>query len=501
MGRQLPKILAFWVESFLRSVSTFFGEARAVPRRGHGCSVAICLCKGDRMKIVIIGDGKVGYSLAENLSKDRINDVTIIDKNSDALKKAAENLDVMCIKGNGVSTKILLEAGVREADLLIAATTSDEMNMVCCLTGKKLGAGHTIARIRDPEYADELSQLMEDLGLAMVINPEQAVAGEIARLLEFPPAINVETFAGGRVEMVEIKVTSAMPICGVRLRDLKNIAGILIGAVQRGEDVVIPNGEFEIRENDTIHIVGRPTRVYQFCSGIGLEVQKIKNVMIMGGGRVAYYLAKYLDEIGIKVKIIEINRQRCVELNELLPHTLIICGDGSDDMVLHSENIADMEGFVSVTGRDEENLISALLAKQCRVKKVIAKINRMSYADVIKNMGIDSIVSPKLITANHILRYVRGLQNATGNAVNTLHRILEDKAEAVEFTVDKPMSFLNQPLKKIKLARGVLLAAIVRKNEIIIPHGNDVIRMKDIVILIAKDKRLQDLNDIIEPVL
>ncbi len=452
------------------------------------------------MKIIIIGDGKVGYSLAENLSKETSNDVTIIDKNSEALKKATENLDVMCIKGNGVSTKILLEAGVRESDLLIAATTSDEMNMVCCLTGKKLGAQHTVARIRDPEYADELSQLTLDLGLAMVINPEQAVAGEIARLLEFPPAVNIETFAGGKVEMVEIKVTAAMTVTGTRLKDLKNTAGILIGAVLRGDEISIPDGEFKILEGDTLYVIGRPTRVFQFCARIGIQIQKIKNVMIMGGGRVAYYLAKYLNEIDIKVKIIEINRQRCEELTELLPHALIICGDGSDDTVLHSENIADMDGFVSVTGRDEENLISALLAKRSGVKKVVAKINRMNYADVIRNMGIDSIVSPKLITTNHILRYVRGLQNAVGNPVNTLYRIIGDRMEAIEFTVDRPMDFLNIPIKKLNFAKGVLLAAIVRMNETIIPHGNDVIRLKDSLILITKDQQLNDLNDIVESV-
>ena len=452
------------------------------------------------MKIIIIGDGKVGYSLAENLSKETSNDVTIIDKNSEALKKATENLDVMCIKGNGVSTKILLEAGVRESDLLIAATTSDEMNMVCCLTGKKLGAQHTVARIRDPEYADELSQLTLDLGLAMVINTEQAVAGEIARLLEFPPAVNIETFAGGKVEMVEIKVTAAMTVAGTRWKDLKNTAGILIGAVLRGDEISIPDGEFKILEGDTLYVIGRPTRVFQFCARIGIQIQKIKNVMIMGGGRVAYYLAKYLNEIDIKVKIIEINRQRCEELTELLPHALIICGDGSDDTVLHSENIADMDGFVSVTGRDEENLISALLAKRSGVKKVVAKINRMNYTDVIRNMGIDSIVSPKLITTNHILRYVRGLQNAVGNPVNTLYRIIGDRMEAIEFTVDRPMDFLNIPIKKLNFAKGVLLAAIVRMNETIIPHGNDVIRLKDSLILITKDQQLNDLNDIVESV-
>lgn len=451
------------------------------------------------MKIIIIGDGKLGFHLAENLSKEN-NDVIIIDKNPEALKRADEYLDVMCIKGNGLSTRILLEAGVKEADLLIASTASDEMNMVCCLTAKQLGAMHTIARIRDPEYADELSQIRSDLNLDMVINPEQAVAGEIARLLEFPPAMNVELFAKGRVEMVEMKITSDMSIANMRLQDIsKRISpSILISSVLRGDDVIIPKGDFVIKEGDTIHIVGQPSKVFRFCTRIGVHVQKIKNVMIMGGGKIAYYLAKYLDEMEIKVKIIEIDRERCIELTELLPNVLVIHGDGSDEIILQSENLSDMGAFISITGRDEDNLIAALLAKQNGVQKVIAKINRVNYAGVIKGMGIDNVVSPKLIIANHILRYVRGLQNAMGNPVDKLYRVMGDRVEVVEFTANTFTSFLDSPLKNLKVVGGVLVAAIVRKNEIIIPHGNDAIKIGDKVILIAKDKILTDLNDMVE---
>ncbi len=450
------------------------------------------------MKIIIIGDGKVGYSLAENLSIEN-NDVTIIDKNSEALKKASENLDVMCIRGNGVSTKILLEAGIKEADLLIAATTSDEMNMVCCLTAKKLGVTHTIARIRDPEYANELSLLKADLDLDMVINPEQAAASEIARLLRFPPAVNVEVFAKGRVEMVEIKVTESISLVGMKLKDIPNkiSSSILIGAVLRDDEAIIPHGEFEFKENDTLYIIGQPSRVFDFCKRIGIYIHKITNVMILGGGRIAYYLAKYLEEEEIKGKIIEINRERCIELTELLPQTLIICGDGSDETLLHSENISDMGAFVSITGRDEDNLISALSAKQCGVQKVIAKINRINNLGIISNMGIDSVVSPKLITSNHILRYVRGLKNALGNPANTLYKIIGDQVEALEFTAGSSTVFINIPLKELQLVKGVLVAVIVRKNEIIIPHGKDVIKSGDGVILITKDKRISDLNDIL----
>lgn len=450
------------------------------------------------MKIIIVGDGKVGYSLAENLSKEN-NDVTIIDKNPEALRKASENLDVMCIKGNGVSTSIMLEAGVKEADLLIAATTSDEMNMVCCLTAKKLGAGHTIARIRDLEYANELSVLKTELGLDMVINPEQAAAREIARILSFPPAVNMELFAKGRVELVEIKVTQEMSIVGMQLKNISNkiSSSILIGAVLRDEEIIIPNGDFEIRENDMIYIIGRPIHVLEFCKRIGIYTQKVKNVMIVGGGRIAYYLAKYLDEAGMKSKIIEIDREKCIKLSEVLTNTLIICGDGSDESLLLSENLSDMDAFVSLTGRDEENLMTVLLAKQLGVLKVIAKINRINYTNIIKNMGIDSVISPKVITTNHIIRYVRGLKNAMGNSVETLYRIIGDRVEALEFNVNKKTRFLNIPLKKLTLVNGVLVAAIVRRNDIIIPHGNDVIRLGDSVILITKDNKFESLNDII----
>ena len=405
----------------------------------------------------------------------------------------------MCIKGNGLSTSVLLEAGVQEADILIAATNSDEMNMVCCLTGKKLGAKHTIARIRDPEYADELSQLKIDLDLDMVINPEQAVAGEIARLLEFPSAANIEVFAEGRVVMMEMKVTRDMPIAGMSLKEMtrRGSLPILIGGVLRGETVIIPRGDFVMREGDLLYIVGRPSKVIQFFRRSGVHAQKIKNVMVMGGGRIAYYLAKFLEEMEVGVKIIEIDEHRCIELTEMLPDALIIHGDASDESVLHSENLENMSAFISVTGRDEENLIAALLAKQYGVPKAVAKINRINFSAAIKNLGIDNLVSPKITTANYILRYVRGLQNAADNPVKTLYRIMEGRAEALEFTADSHTRFLDVPLKRLKVAPSILVAAIVRQNEIIIPYGNDVIKERDSVILIAYDTKLSDLNEMV----
>jgi len=450
------------------------------------------------MKIIIIGNGKVGYSLAEQLSQED-NDITIIDKDPEALRKSNENLDVLCIRGNGVSTKVLFEAGIDEADVLIAATASDEMNMVCCLTGKKLGAEHTIARIRDPEYADELSLIKNELGLDLVINPERAAAREIARILRFPQAENIEIFAKGQVEMVEIRVTENMHISGMKIRDISEIvsSSVLIGAVLRKNEAIIPKGDFQIKADDVIYVVGQPSSVTKFCRKIGLYAQKIKNVMIVGGGRIAYYLAKFLEETGMKVKIIESDHERCLTLSELLPESLIINGDGSDDKLLYSENLQEMGAFVSLTGHDEENFMLALLAKQAGVPKVIAKISRNNYLNLISNFGIDSIVNPSQITTNLILMFVRGLKNAIGNPIRSLYRIVNNQAEAIEFTISEKTRFLDIPLKNLKIPQDVLVAVIVRKNEIIIPHGNDSFKLGDSIILIAKNRQIFDLNDII----
>ena len=453
------------------------------------------------MKIIIIGDGKVGHSLAEHLSREN-HDVTIIDKNPEALRKASEALDVMCIKGNGVSTKVMLEAGVKNADLLIAATSSDEMNMVCALTGRKLGASHTVARIRDPEYADELSVLKTELGLDLVINPEQAAAREIARLLRFPSAADVEHFAKGRIEFVEISATQDMPITGIPLKHMsgKYIANILVGVVKRGNEVIIPNGDFKIATDDRLNIIGRPNDVFAFCKQMGKCTQKIKKVMVVGGGMIAHYLAMNLKLNDIKVKIIEMNRERSIELAEILPDTLVINGDGTDKTLLDSENLSEMDAFIALTGRDEENLISAMMAKQSGVKKVIVKTTRIDNPVLFHDLGVDSVVSPKLITTNYILKYVRGLSNAMGNPAETVYKIVDGEAEVLEFVANKTIKFLNTPLKDLKLLKGIIIGAIARKNDIIIPHGDDMIKQGDNVIVISIDKRISDFNEVIAPV-
>jgi len=443
------------------------------------------------MKIIIIGAGKVGYNLAENLSKSN-HDVIIIDKNYAALSKAEENLEVLCIKGSGVSTNILMEAGIETADLLIAVTNSDEVNMVCCLTAKKLGVKHTIARIRDHEYAHELLLLKEELGLDLIINPEQAAADEIANVLNFSSAINVENFAKGRVKMIEIKVAEDMPMVGMRLKDIgsKFESSVLVGVVIRDDEVIVPNGDFIINENDSIYLIGQPSHLYNFCKVFGKVPHKIRNVMIVGGGRIAVYLGKLLAEMGMKVKVIEIDREKCIQLSELIPEALIIHGDGTDEELLRSENIDEMDAFIAVTGMDEENMMAALIAKHNGAKKVISKASRTNYISIIKSLGIDSVISPKQITSNQILKYVRG------NNVESLYRIIEGQAEITEVIAEPGSRILNTKLKKLGIPKDTIIATVVRKNEVVIPHGNDIIKEGDRVIVISKNKNISSLDEV-----
>ncbi|WP_069998049.1 Trk system potassium transporter TrkA [Cellulosilyticum sp. I15G10I2] len=443
------------------------------------------------MKVIIIGAGKVGYTLAESLTNEN-KDVTVIDKYAQALQKVEDNLDVMGIKGNGVSANILLEAGVSGADLLIAVTGSDEVNMVCCLTAKKLGVGQTVARVRDPEYAYELSLIKEQLGLDFVINPEYTAAEEIANTLSFSSAINVERFASGRVRVVELKVTQGMNIIGKKIKeaDKSSASSVLIGVIVRGEEVIVPHGEEVVQENDSIYVIGKMSRIYKFCKIYGKCPDKIRNVMIVGGGRITYYLYKLLKDMNMNIKIIEISRERCLELSDKLPNALVINSDGTEEDILLSENISHMDAFVAATGMDEHNLMSSLIAKRMGAKKIVTKISRTSYINIVRDMGLDSIIIPKLITTNQILKYARG------TALQSLHRIVEGKVEILEFVVDDSSIFIDIPLKKLNISDNTVIATIVRKNEVVVPHGNDIIRKGDRIIVITMEKNIATLREL-----
>jgi len=451
------------------------------------------------MKIVIVGGGKVGYTLAQQLSTED-HDIILVDNDSNVLSHADDTLDVMCIKGNGASVEILREANINEADLLIAVTDSDELNMICCVIGKKLGAKHTVARIRNTDYSNEHKMLKQELELDMVINPEMDAADEIARMLQFPLATNVETFANNMLEMVEFRVHETDTLINTKLMDLtkKIPAKILFCAVRRNDEITIPKGDFIFFPDDIVYVIGERRDIFNFFKFLGRSSHKAKNVTIIGGGRIAIYLTWILNEVGMHIKIIELDKDRCILLNDLLANALIICGDGTDQEVLDNENLQTADAFVALTDRDEENLISSLYAHQCGIHKVVLKINRQNYFPIVKKLGLDSIISPKFTTANNILRYVRALDNSQGIAVEKLYKILDDEAEVAEFTANNSAALLNVKLKDLKLKKDVLIAAIVRNKKIIIPYGNDYIKEGDKVIVVTKTGFISDLSEILE---
>jgi len=449
------------------------------------------------MKIIIIGGGKVGYTLAQQLSTEN-HDIIVIDNDVVALNRADETLDVMCIKGNGASVEVMHEAGIEDADLLIAVTDGDELNMICCVIGKKLGAKHTVARIRNTDYSNEHTMLKEELDIDMVINPEMDAAAEIALLLQFPSAANVETFANNMLEMVEFRVLENDPINNIKLMDLtkKLPSKVLFCSVRHNNEIIIPKGNYIFHVDDIVYVIGERSGITKFFKYLGRNSQRAKNITIVGGSRICIYLTWLLNEIGVNAKIIELNSKRCVSLSEILPHALIICGDGTDQEVLDNENIHSTDAFIALTDRDEENLISSIYAHQCGVPKVILKINRLNYIPIVNQLGLDSIISPKYTAANNILRYVRALDNSQGSAVEKLYKILDDEAEVAEFTANNSTEFLETKLKDLNLKENILIAAIVRNKKIIIPYGNDYIKDGDKVIVITKTGFLSDLNDI-----
>lgn len=450
------------------------------------------------MKIIIIGTGKVGFSLAEQLLNEK-HDITIVDTQDSALRRATDALDIMSVKGNGVSTDTLREAGAEDADLLVAATNSDEVNMVCCLTAKHLGAKYTIARIRNPEYNLGLHELKKNMGIDMVINPENATAVEISRLLRFPSAANIETFCRGRVELMGFRLQEGDFLVNQPLHALSaqvKQLSLLVCAVDRDGEVTIPNGSFVPQVGDKLYLIGRPTSLDQFFRLLGRYSPKVKTVFIVGGGKISVYLTAILEKMKMRVKIVELSEKRCRLVSEMMPRTTVICGDGTDQELLESERMSAADAFVALTDRDEDNLIISLYAMQQGMHKVVTKCNRQNYTGIAWAVGLDSVISPKLITAAQILQLVRGMQNSQGSVMNTLYRIADGKTEAMEFTVGPSTRHLNVPLRDLHLHKGILIAVIMRDGEIIIPEGSSCIQEGDSVIIISRDRPIQDLNDI-----
>ena len=452
------------------------------------------------MTIIIAGGGKAGSTLAEHLAGEG-HSVTIVDVSDSTLSRLSNQLDVMCLKGNCVSREVLLEAGAKETDVLIAATGSDEINLLCCHCANRIGVAYTVARVRGAEYVNELDTLKTDLGITMLINPELTAAVEISRLLRFPSAANIDSFARGRVELVSFTVQEGDFLAGKTLAALSSkIQGLpmLLCAVERGEDVFIPNGASLLAVGDRVSVAGTPSGIHQFFKLLGRQTHRIKNVFIIGGGRIAFYLLVQLERLGMSCKVVEKSAERARELAEEFPRSLIIHGDGTDPELLTEERMAASDAFIALTNRDEDNLIISLYAHQAGVSKVVAKSSRQNYTAIARSAGVESVVSPRLATAGLILRFIRGLQNSKGTVMNALYRIAGGKAEAMEFFVTSATRNLNVPLKELKLRRGVLIAVIVRGNRVIIPEGSTCLELGDDVIVIARDSGILDLNDIYE---
>lgn len=454
------------------------------------------------MHITVVGDGKVGHTLAENLAREG-HDVVIVDRSDTALRRSEDTLDVLCVRGNGANAKTLLEAGVDHTDILIAATAGDEINMLCCLVGKRLGAKFVIARIRDPEYNESLSILQKELDIDMSINPERATALEISRLLRFPFADSIESFAKGRVEMVEFRAHENDVIIGQPIKTLsekhRGLPQVLYCAVERNDHVVIPDGSFTIQAGDRVHVASDIVTMTSYFRFLGKNSLRIRNVMLLGGGRISYYLAKMVVPMGIRVSMIEINAAKAENLSDALPDVNVIYGDGTDQELLDQEGLSQMDAFVTLCDRDEENFMMGLYAMNVGVPKVIVKSSHMDFTDLFGAMGLDSIISPKGITCDVILRYVRAHASSEGTAVEKLYRLMGGKAEALEFIAGANDSYIGIPLKNLKKRKNTLVAVIVREGKVIIPFGSDHIAGGDSVIIIVCESGIRALTEVIHP--
>lgn len=451
------------------------------------------------MKIIIVGCGKVGYTLVEQLSGEN-HDITVIDENEEKVKSITDSLDAMGIVGNGVSFQTLSEAGIATADLLIAVTGSDEQNLLCCVIAKKAGHCKTIARVRNPIYNTEVEFLRKELGLAMIINPELTSAAEIARIFQFPSAIKIDTFSKGRIELLHFRVTKECLLNNYELIHVRNTlkCDVLVCMVTRGDEVLIPKGDFVFREGDMVAIVSTPANANDFFKKIGIITGKVHTAMIVGGGTMAYYLAKRLLSVGISTKIIDSSQERCEELSELLPKATVICGDGTDERVLIQEGLTSVEGFAALTGLDEENILLSLYAKRASHAKIVTKINRINFSGVLTDIKLDTISYPRLLTANMITKFVRSMNASMNSNVENLYKLEDGRAEALEFSIKEASKLTNVPLGKLRIRKNILVCCINRGGRMIIPSGQDEIHVGDSVIVVLTHSRLNDIKDILE---
>ena len=454
---------------------------------------------GGIMQIIIVGCGKVGRTLAEQLQEEE-SDITLIDVSANVINSLQDDIDAMGIVGNGASINTLMEAGVDKADILIAVTGSDEMNLLCCLIAQKTGHCQTIARVRNPIYGNEIGFIKKRLGVNMIINPELAAAQEISRLLRFPSAIKIDTFSRGRVELLKFKVLPEFGLDGMTISRITETlkCDVLFCAVESKDQVSIPGGNHMIHNGDNVSILASPVNAAAFFKKIGLKTHQVKNAIIVGGGTISYYLAKALLDMNISVKIIEQNTARCETLSDLLPNATIINGDGTNRNLLMEEGLPQTEAFVSLTNLDEENVFLALFAKTISNAKLVAKVNRLAFDDVIDNLDIGSVIYPKYITSDTILQYVRAMQNSIGSNVETLYHILDNKAEALEFAIRDNSPVVGIPLSELNLRQNLLVGYLNHNGVVKIPRGHDTIQVGDTVIIVTTHKGLRDITDILE---
>ena len=450
------------------------------------------------MKIIIAGAGKVGASVAALLAQEG-HDITIIDHDPDTIQSVSNALDVICVEGSATNPETLREAGADHADLLLAATEQDETNMICGISARKLGTAHVIARVRDPEYLHQTEFLREALGLSVIVNPEYECAKEISRTLRFPGAVRVDAFSKGSVEIVEHRIPAGGRLEGVALKELVQRFGakVLVGVVERDGQGLIPNGNFVLQAGDRLSVTGATWELRRFFAAIGEYKRPVRRVMIMGGGRSSVYLTRMLQESGMTVTVVERDRERCDTLCDLIPEAHVVCGDATNSDVLQEDGLFSADAFVALTGDDEDNIITALYAKNRGVDKVIVKVNRDYLGEIIENVGLNSVVSPKDIVAQQLARYVRAMSNSMGGSMETLYRLADGKVEALEFKVSADSACVDIPLKDLKLKPNILISAIIRGSKSIIPDGSSRIQPGDHAVIVAPAGKIENMDGIL----
>ena len=451
------------------------------------------------MKIVMIGLGTIGRTILKNLSGEA-HTITIIDENKDVVETLIERYDVSGVVGNGACMDIQREADVESADLVIALTRNDELNVFVCLVAKRLGVKNTVARVRNPAYRKQIAEMKDDLGISMVVNPEQETANEIFNMINLPSVARIEHFAEGKVLLVEVVAEKGCALVGESLISLgkKLKSRVLICAVQRGDSVTIPSGHFTIEEGDKIHFTADAKNLGDFLAETGLVKSPLRNIMIVGGSRVGYYLADALSRKKYAVKLIENNPARAEELAESLPRVTVACGNGTQHDLLLEEGIEAMDAFVALTDNDEENIIVSMFANKKKVKKTVTQIHIDDFYGMLDELGIENNVSAKDVVAGRIISYVRALANTQGSELVTLYRLVNNQVEALEFAAKKPEWLYDIPLKELTIKQNCLIACIIRKNEVMIPNGDSVIKLGDNVVVVTTHKNFDDLTDVFE---